>query len=140
EVRKKLFEEKRRHINTTSDSEILLNIFASELDNFRHYPLEAESIFAAIAATNRQIRGAHARVATIVGHGMGACRDPTGSRPLALGNRDIGDGRTEYMVPPESVALDTLGFEFLRDVAPGGAVYITEKGPLFPRQCAENPV
>ncbi|STV56879.1 Amidophosphoribosyltransferase [Klebsiella pneumoniae] len=64
---KKLFEEKRRHINTTSDSEILLNIFASELDNFRHYPLEADNIFAAIAATNRLIRGAYACVAMIIG-------------------------------------------------------------------------
>ena len=140
ELRKKLFEEKRRHINTTSDSEILLNIFASELDNFRHYPLEADNIFAAIAATNRQIRGAYACVAMIIGHGMVAFRDPNGIRPLVLGKRDIGDGRTEYMVASESVALDTLGFEFLRDVAPGEAVYITEKGQLFTRQCAENPV
>lgn len=112
ELRKKLFEEKRRHINTTSDSEILLNIFASELDNFRHYPLEADNIFAAIAATNRQIRGAYACVAMIIGHGMVAFRDPNGIRPLVLGKRDIGDGRTEYMVASESVALDTLGFEF----------------------------
>lgn len=77
-MRKKLFEEKRRHINTTSDSEILLNIFASELDNFRHYPLEADNIFAAIAATNRLIRGAYACVAMIIGHGMVAFRDQTG--------------------------------------------------------------
>ncbi|MDU3716617.1 MAG: amidophosphoribosyltransferase [Klebsiella michiganensis] len=109
ELRKKLFEEKRRHINTTSDSEI-------------------------------QIRGAYACVAMIIGHGMVAFRDPNGIRPLVLGKRDIGDGRTEYMVASESVALDTLGFEFLRDVAPGEAVYITEKGQLFTRQCAENPV
>ena len=140
ELRKKLFEEKRRHINTTSDSEILLNVFASELDNFRHYPLEADNIFAAIAATNRQIRGAYACVAMIIGHGMVAFRDPNGIRPLVLGKRDLGDGRTEYMVASESVALDTLGFEFLRDVAPGEAVYITEKGQLFTRQCADNPV
>ncbi|NAW43661.1 amidophosphoribosyltransferase [Salmonella sp. gx-f4] len=140
ELRKKLFEEKRRHINTTSDSEILLNIFASELDNFRHYPPEADNIFAAIAATNRQIRGAYACVAMIIGHGMVAFRDPHGIRPLVLGKRDVGDGRTEYMVASESVALDTLGFEFLRDVAPGEAIYITEKGQLFTRQCADNPV
>ena len=140
ELRKKLFEEKRRHINTTSDSEILLNIFASELDNFRHYPLEADNIFAAIAATNRLIRGAYACVAMIIGHGMVAFRDPNGIRPLVLGKRDVGDGRTEYMVASESVALDTLGFEFLRDVAPGEAVYITEKGQLYTRQCADNPV
>lgn len=108
ELRKKLFEEKRRHINTTSDSEILLNIFASELDNFRHYPLEADNIFAAIAATNRLIRGAYACVAMIIGHGMVAFRDPNGIRPLVLGKRDIDENRTEYMVASESVALDTL--------------------------------
>ena len=140
ELRKKLFEEKRRHINTTSDSEILLNIFASELDNFRHYPLEADNIFAAIAATNRLIRGAYACVVMIIGHGMVAFRDPNGIRPLVLGKRDIDDNRTEYMVASESVALDTLGFEFLRDVAPGEAIYITEEGQLFTRQCADNPV
>lgn len=140
ELRKKLFEEKRRHINTTSDSEILLNIFASELDNFRHYPLEADNIFAAIAATNRLIRGAYACVAMIIGHGMVAFRDPNGIRPLVLGKRDIDENRTEYMVASESVALDTLGFDFLRDVAPGEAIYITEEGQLFTRQCADNPV
>ena len=113
---------------------------ASELDNFRHYPLEADNIFAAIAATNRLIRGAYACVAMIIGHGMVAFRDPNGIRPLVLGKRDVGDGRTEYMVASESVALDTLGFEFLRDVAPGEAVYITEKGQLYTRQCADNPV
>ncbi len=76
----------------------------------------------------------------IIGHGMVAFRDPNGIRPLVLGKRDVGDGRTEYMVASESVALDTLGFEFLRDVAPGEAVYITEKGQLYTRQCADNPV
>ncbi len=138
-MRKKLFEEKRRHINTTSDSEILLNIFASELDNFRHYPLEADDL-AAIAATNRLIRGAYACVAMIIGHGIVAFRDPNGIRPLVLGKRDIDENRTEYMVASESVALDTLGFDFLRDVAPGEAIFITEEGQLFTRQCADNPV
>ena len=76
----------------------------------------------------------------IIGHGMVAFRDPNGIRPLVLGKRDIDDNRTEYMVASESVALDTLGFEFLRDVAPGEAIYITEEGQLFTRQCADNPV
>ncbi len=112
----------------------------AELDNFRHYPLEADNIFAAIAATNRLIRGAYACVAMIIGHGMVAFRDPNGIRPLVLGKRDIDENHTEYMVASESVALDTLGFDFLRDVAPGEAICITEEGQLFTRQCADNPV
>lgn len=76
----------------------------------------------------------------IIYHGMVAFRDPNGIRPLVLGKRDIDENRTEYMVASESVALDTLGFDFLRDVAPGEAIYITEEGQLFTRQCADNPV
>ncbi|WHT00001.1 MAG: amidophosphoribosyltransferase [Pantoea stewartii] len=108
ELRKQLFEKGRRHVNTTSDSEILLNIFAQELDRFQHYPLEADNIFAAIAAVHQQVRGAYAVVSMIIGHGMVAFRDPNGIRPLVLGKRVIADGRTEYMVASESVALDTL--------------------------------
>ncbi|MEL7694347.1 MULTISPECIES: amidophosphoribosyltransferase [Pantoea] len=139
ELRKHLFEKGRRHVNTTSDSEILLNIFAQELDRFQNDPLEADNIFSAVAAVHQQVRGAYAVVAMIIGHGMVAFRDPNGIRPLVLGKRVIADGRTEYMVASESVALDTLGFEFIRDVAPGEAVYVTEQGQLSTRQCAENP-
>lgn len=139
ELKQKLFERARRHVNTTSDSEILLNIFAHELDRFDHYPLEVDNVFAAVAATHQQIRGAYACVLMIIGHGMVAFRDPNGIRPLVIGKRDLEDGRVEYMVASESVALDTLGFEFIRDVAPGEAIYVTEKGQLFTRQCADNP-
>ncbi|WP_434524316.1 amidophosphoribosyltransferase [Photorhabdus asymbiotica] len=139
ELKKKLFENARRHVNTTSDSEILLNVFANELDRFQHYPLEPDNIFTAIAAMHKQVSGAYACIAMIIGHGLVAFRDPHGIRPLVLGKRTLDDGRNEYMIASESVALDTLGFEFLRDVASGEAVYITEKGQLFTRQCAENP-
>ncbi len=138
-LRRQLFETARRHINTTSDSEILLNILAYELDRFDHFPLEPDNIFAAVAAMHKKLRGAYACVALIIGHGLLAFRDPFGIRPLVLGKRTLEEGRYEYMVASESVALDTLGFEFLRDVAPGEAVYITEQGQLFTRQCAENP-
>lgn len=139
ELRAKLFEQGRRHVNTTSDSEILLNVFAQELDRFQNYPLTAENIFKAIQCVHRQIRGAYAVVAMLIGHGMVAFRDPNGIRPLVLGKRQIPDGRIEYMVASESVALDTLGFEFVRDVVAGEAVYITEQGELFTRQCADAP-
>ncbi|WP_340621164.1 amidophosphoribosyltransferase [Xenorhabdus siamensis] len=139
ELKKILFENARRHVNTTSDSEILLNVFADELTKFPHFPLEPDNIFAAVAAMHRRIRGAYACVAMIIGHGLVAFRDPNGIRPLVLGKRTLADGRNEYMVASESVALDTLGFEFLRDVASGEAIYITEQGQLFTRQCAENP-
>ncbi|HEJ9659864.1 TPA: amidophosphoribosyltransferase [Proteus mirabilis] len=138
-LRRQLFETARRHINTTSDSEILLNVLAYELDRFDHFPLEPDNIFAAVAAMHKKLRGAYACVALIIGHGLLAFRDPYGIRPLVLGKRTLDDGHSEYMVASESVALDTLGFEFLRDVAPGEAVYITEQGQLFTRQCAENP-
>ncbi|AYA39771.1 amidophosphoribosyltransferase [Xenorhabdus nematophila] len=138
-LKKMLFENARRHVNTNSDSEILLNIFANELSQFPHFPLEPDNIFAAVAEMHRKIRGAYACVAMIIGHGLVAFRDPNGIRPLVLGKRTLEDGRNEYMVASESVALDTLGFEFLRDVASGEAIYITADGQLFTRQCAENP-
>ncbi|STD42688.1 Amidophosphoribosyltransferase [Edwardsiella tarda] len=139
QLKQQLFEHARRHVNTSSDSEILLNVFAYELDRYDSYPLSEENIFAAVAATHRQIRGAYACVAMIIGHGMVAFRDPNGIRPLVIGKRDLADGRTEYMVASESVALDTLGFDFIRDVAPGEAIYINTLGQLFTRQCAQEP-
>ena len=138
-LKRQLFETARRHVNTTSDSEILLNVLAYELDRFDGHPLEPDNIFAAVSAMHSKIRGAYACVALIIGHGLLAFRDPNGIRPLVLGKRALSDGREEYMVASESVALDTLGFEFLRDVAPGEAVYITETGQLYTRQCAANP-
>ncbi|QBH96017.1 amidophosphoribosyltransferase [Limnobaculum zhutongyuii] len=139
ELKHKMFEVARRHINTTSDSEVLLNILASELDNFRHYPLTPEDIFTSVRNTHKLIRGAYACVAMIIGHGMLAFRDPNGIRPLVIGKRKLTDGRIEYMVASESVALDTLGFEFLRDVEPGEAIYVSEQGQMFTQQCADNP-
>lgn len=139
QLKQQLFEHARRHVNTSSDSEILLNVFAYELDRYDSYPLSEENIFAAVAATHRQIRGAYACVAMIIGHGMVAFRDPNGIRPLVIGKRDLADGRTEYMVASESVALDTLSFDFIRDVAPGEAIYINTRGQLFTRQCAQEP-
>lgn len=137
EVRQKLFEKDRRHINTTSDSEVLLNVLAHEIDTVRGN-VTAEDVFRAVANVHRTIRGAYAVVAMIIGHGMIAFRDPHGIRPICLGKREV-DGRTEYMAASESVALDAVGFDFVRDLAPGEAVYATFDGQLFTKQCADNP-
>jgi len=138
-MREYLFKKKRRHINTTSDSEVLLNIFASALDDSQNYPLAEGDIFTAVAKTHELVKGAYACVAMIIGYGMVAFRDPNGIRPLVIGSCILEDGRIEYMVASESVALDTLGFKLLRDLAPGEAIYINEKGNLFSRQCTANP-
>lgn len=138
EIRETLFEQERRHVNTTSDSEVLLNIFAHHLDSTTHYPLTADDIFKTVANVHEQIRGAYAVTAMIIGHGMVAFRDPNGIRPLCLGKRDV-EGRTEYMVASESVALDAVGFDFVRDVAPGEAIYAPFEGGLYTQQCAHDP-
>lgn len=137
EVRQKLFEKDRRHINTTSDSEVLLNVLAHEIDTVKGN-VTSDDVFRAVSNVHRTIRGAYAVVAMIIGHGLIAFRDPHGIRPLCLGKREL-NGRTEYMAASESVALDAVGFDFVRDIAPGEAVYATFDGQLFTKQCADNP-
>ncbi|MDO5055513.1 MAG: amidophosphoribosyltransferase [Pasteurella oralis] len=138
ELKEKLFRLARRHVNTNSDSELLLNILANHLDKFEKYQLDADDIFTAIKRTHKDIRGAYACVAMIIGHGMVAFRDPNGIRPLVLGKREE-KGKTDYMFASESIALDTVGFEFVRDIQPGEAVYVTFNGDIHSAQCAENP-
>ncbi|MEW6996703.1 amidophosphoribosyltransferase [Colwelliaceae bacterium BS250] len=128
----------RRHVNTTSDSELLLNIFAHELQQTESLELTADDIFTAVANVHNLVRGAYAAVALIIGKGLVAFRDPYGIRPLVFGKRETAAG-TEYMVASESVALDACDFEFIRDVAPGEALFITEDGQLHSKQCAQNP-
>lgn len=137
ELKEKLFHEARRHINTKSDSEALLNILAYHIDQIHKQALEPADIFSAIKATNKDIRGAYACVAMIIDHGLVAFRDPNGIRPLVLGQREE-NGKKEYMFASESVALDTVGFEFVRDIKPGEAVYVTFDGEIYSEMCAEN--
>lgn len=138
ELKERLFNEARRHVNTNSDSESLLNIFAYFLDLYSTQHLSPENIFETIRKTNNTIRGAYACIAMIIGHGMVAFRDPFGIRPLVLGQRVV-EGKTEYMFASESVALDVVGFDFVRDVLPGEAIYITFDGQLYSQICADNP-
>lgn len=139
ELNSALYRSDLRHVNTTSDSEVLLNVFAHELQLQGKLQPEADDIFNAVAAVHRRCRGAYAAVAMVSGYGLVAFRDPYGIRPLVIGEHTGDNGKTEYMVASESVALDVLGFKLIRDVAPGEAVYIDAAGELHLRQCAENP-
>ena len=139
ELKRDLFREDRRHINTDSDSEILLNVFAHELSSgTRNLTFNEDDVFRAVSAVHRRCRGGYAAVAMIPGYGVIAFRDPNGIRPLVFGERATEKG-PEMMVASESVALDTLDFDLVRDVQPGEAVIFTEDGKLHTRQCAENP-
>src|SRR5580704_12378537 len=129
-----LIREDRRHLNTTSDSEVLLNVFASELQRVGAARITPADVFAALSAVYRRCRGGYAVVAMIIGHGVLGFRDPHGIRPLVLGERRTARG-TEWMLASESVALDSLSFKFVRDVAPGEAVFIDEQGRLHTQQC-----
>lgn len=140
ELKEEQFRVARRHINTTSDSEVLLNVLAHELDQqTQNLHLEPAHVFAAVSRVHQKVRGAYGTVAVIIGHGMLAFRDPNGIRPLVLGERVAEDGKKEYMVASESVALDAVGFSLIRDIAPGEAVYMTEQGELFTQQCSAHP-
>jgi amidophosphoribosyltransferase len=139
ELNTALYQSDLRHVNTTSDSEVLLNVFAHELQLQGKLRPGADDIFAAVAAVHRRCRGGYAAVAMISGYGLVAFRDPYGIRPLVIGQRSGESGSTEYMIASESVALDVLGYTLMRDVHPGEAVYIDPKGELHTRQCADNP-
>ena len=130
-----LIDEDRRHLSTNSDSEVLLNVFAHELQRVVDGNPTAENIFDAVAAVHERCTGGYAVVAMIIGFGIVAFRDPNGIRPLVLGERNI-DGHKAYMVASESVALDSLQFQRLRDVGPGECIFIENDGTLHSRSHA----
>ena len=134
ELAEVLTREDRRHLNTESDSEVLLNVFASELQRIGTPRVTAADIFAAVSAVYRRCRGGYSVVAMLIGHGVLGFRDPNGIRPLVLGRRSTRKG-DEYMLASENVALDMMGFELVRDVAPGEVVLIDEQGRLQSQQC-----
>jgi len=139
ELKRDLLREDLRHLNTDSDSEVLLNIFAHELQSVsKNKPnISEQDIFDAVQNVYRRVRGAYAVVVLIIGHGILAFRDPNGIRPLIFGRRDTAE-RTEWIIASESVAIDSLGYKRERDVFPGEAVFITDSGKFFSRQCV-NP-
>ena len=136
QLQDELFREDLRHVNTGSDSEVLLNVLAHELQEaVQGHRLDVEDVFAAVAGVHRRCRGAYAVVAMIAGFGLLAFRDPYGIRPLIIGRLETPTG-VEWMVASESVALDALGFQVYRDVAPGEAVLVTLDGEFFSHPCA----
>ena len=137
QLKQEVFAGDLRHVNTDSDSEILLNVFAHELQKQGRQVLKPEHIFEAVRNVYRRCRGGFAAVAMIVGYGVVAFRDPLGIRPVCFGRRVTPQGM-EYMVASESVALDLLGFELVRDLNAGEAVYIEADGQLHTCQCVND--
>jgi amidophosphoribosyltransferase len=138
QLKEEMFRTDLRHINTGSDSEVLVNVLAHELEQASvKLRLDPQTIFRAVAAVHRRLRGAYAVVAMIAGYGVLALRDPFGIRPLVIGYNETPNG-TEYMVASESVAVDANGFRVLRDVGPGEAVFIDEDGRFHSQPCAPN--
>ncbi|PLY16500.1 MAG: amidophosphoribosyltransferase [Sedimenticola sp.] len=139
ELKRDLFEDDLRHINTSSDSEILLNVLAHELQRLGKIRINEQDVFKAVAALHKRCRGGYAAVAMINGYGILGFRDPFGIRPVVFGKRKTDSG-TEYMIASESVALDSQDFELIRDLEPGEAVFIDMRGKLHTYNCAVNPV
>ena len=137
QLARELFQDDLRHLNTDSDSEVLLNIFAHELQTLGKLNPRPDDIFTAVEAVHRRCRGGYAVVGLLVNYGVFGFRDPWGIRPLVIGTRTTASGR-EYMIASESVALDVLGFSLLDDVAPGEAIFIDQDGQLHRRLCASE--
>lgn len=145
ELTSELFHKDRRHLNTSSDTELLVNILGSELQSEITGPdLDPAQVFRAVSRVHERVEGSYASIALIAGYGLLAFRDPFGIRPLILGKRSAaqvpgGEPRDEYIVASESLVLENGGFEVVRDVLPGEAVFVTLDGTLHSQQCAANP-
>lgn len=138
QLNQELFRADLRHVNTSSDSEVLLNVLAHELqESAKSQQLDPAAIFNAVSGVHNRCSGAYSVVAMISGYGLLAFRDPYGIRPLVFGTVETEHG-IEYLVASESVALDTLGFKLVRDIAPGEAIFIDEDGNFYSKQCSDN--
>jgi amidophosphoribosyltransferase len=135
-----LFHIDRRHVNSTSDTEMLLNVLATELQSqITGLELDPDQVFTAVSQVHERVEGSYAAIAMIAGHGLLAFRDPFGIRPLILGRRSAGLVGDEWIVTSESLVLESAGYEIVREVAPGEAIFITTSGEMYSRQCAKNP-
>ncbi|RWZ53158.1 amidophosphoribosyltransferase [Labedella phragmitis] len=140
ELANDLFHVDRRHVNSTSDTEMLLNVLATELQGqISGLDLDPDQVFAAVSQVHERVEGSYAAIAMIAGHGLLAFRDPFGIRPLVLGRRAAGLVGDEWIVASESLVLEASGYEVVREVAPGEAVFVTTSGEFYSRQCAKEP-
>ncbi|HAM26794.1 MAG TPA: amidophosphoribosyltransferase, partial [Microbacteriaceae bacterium] len=140
ELTQELFHIDRRHLNTSSDTELLVNVLAHELqEQVTGLDLDPDQIFAAVERVHERVEGSYATIAMIPGYGLLAFRDPFGIRPLVLGKRPRGFVGTDWIVASESLVLESAGYEFVRDVAPGEAIFIALDGEMISKQCAKNP-
>ncbi|KGG14493.1 MULTISPECIES: amidophosphoribosyltransferase [unclassified Prochlorococcus] len=140
ELEKELFSIDRRHTNSSSDTEMLLNILATEIQsNIHNTSLSPENIFTAISSLHKRVQGSYAAIALISGYGLLAFRDPFGIRPLVLGRRFDEQGKQEWIVASESLVLENNDFDVVRDVLPGEAIFISDEGEFFSKQCSSNP-
>jgi len=138
EVAEEIYRTDLRHLNTNSDSEVLLNVFAHELMEQKKLFIDHEDVFNAVRKVHKRVKGGYAAVGIISNIGVVGFRDPHALRPVVVGKRVTEEG-TDYMVASESVALSGLGFTLEKDLAPGEAVVITEHGDIYYQQCSENP-
>lgn len=138
ELAEDLFRSDLRHINTNSDSEVLLNVFAHELQEQGKLNPTKDEIFKAVESVHKRCKGGYAVIAMLTGYGIVAFRDPNGIRPVCYGKKETAKG-TEYMISSESVALNAMGFTLVRDIAPGEAIYIETDGQIYSQQCVPNP-
>ncbi|WP_424449348.1 amidophosphoribosyltransferase [Microbacterium arborescens] len=139
ELTDELFRKDRRHLNTSSDTELLVNVLANELQStISGLALDPDQVFQAVERVHERVEGSYAAIALIAGHGLLAFRDPFGIRPLILGKRRAENGRDEWTVASESLVLENGGFDVVRDVDPGEAVFIDVDGNLHARQCAQQ--
>ncbi|NQY51460.1 MAG: amidophosphoribosyltransferase [Piscirickettsiaceae bacterium] len=138
-LREELFQNDHRHLNTDSDSEVLLNVLAHGLQNSGQLALLPNDIFTAVRKLYRRCKGAYAVVAMIAGIGVISFRDPNGIRPIVIGKREVDKG-SEYMVASESVAIDSLGYRMERDLNPGECIFIEMDGTIHAEQCSDNPI
>ncbi|KGG33100.1 Amidophosphoribosyltransferase [Prochlorococcus marinus str. SS51] len=140
ELEKELFSIDRRHTNSSSDTEMLLNVLATEIQSENYgSSLSPEHIFSAISSLHKRVEGTYSAIAMIAGYGLLAFRDPYGIRPLVLGKRVLDNGKTEWIVVSESLVLENNDFDVVRDVVPGEAIFISNEGEFYSKQCADNP-